>query len=142
MKNGYYDLGNHCLGITTSSVEAQSWFNRGLIWCYGFNHEEAQTCFRRAPKHDPGCAMAYWGLAYAGGPNYNKPWEAFDPTELKKSVAEGHDAINKARVHSGSATPLEQALIVALAARCPAIAPDSLAPLNDAYAQAMAKVHR
>ncbi|GIS90326.1 MAG: hypothetical protein CM1200mP20_03670 [Pseudomonadota bacterium] len=22
--------------------------DRGLIWCYGFNHEEAVECFRRA----------------------------------------------------------------------------------------------
>jgi hypothetical protein len=25
--------------------------------------------------------MAYWGQAYAIGPNYNKDWEAFEPQE-------------------------------------------------------------
>ena len=37
----YYELGEHGRRITTSSHEAQLWFDRGLNWCYGFNHEEA-----------------------------------------------------------------------------------------------------
>jgi hypothetical protein len=38
--NDYFDLGNYNRNITTSSESAQTWFNRGLIWCYGFNQEE------------------------------------------------------------------------------------------------------
>ncbi len=49
------------------------------MWTYAFNHEEAVACFHKAADADPGCAMAHWGIAYALGPNYNKPWEAFDP---------------------------------------------------------------
>ena len=30
--------------------------------------------------------MAYWGQAYAIGPNYNKDWDAFEPQELPDSV--------------------------------------------------------
>ncbi|MCO5176251.1 MAG: tetratricopeptide repeat protein [Thermomicrobiales bacterium] len=65
----YYDLGSHSRSITTTSPEAQRWFDRGLIWTYGFNHGEALRCFKRAIRADPSCAMAYWGVAYAGGPH-------------------------------------------------------------------------
>ena len=30
--------------------------------------------------------MAHWGVAYALGPNYNKPWEAFDEADLRTST--------------------------------------------------------
>ena len=74
----YFDLGSYSRKVTGSS-QAQTWFDRGLVWAYAFNHEEAAACFERAAEAGPGCAMAYWGLAYALGPNYNKPWEAFGP---------------------------------------------------------------
>jgi len=34
----YYDLGTYGRTITTSSPQAQLWFDRGLNWVYGFNH--------------------------------------------------------------------------------------------------------
>ena len=49
----YYDLGRHSRPVTTSSPEAQTWFDRGLVWTYGFNHEEAVYCFEQALHHDP-----------------------------------------------------------------------------------------
>ena len=98
-----YDLGSHSWPVTTASAEAQTWFDRGLIWCYGFNHEEGLACFRRSAAADPGCAMAYWGQAYAIGPNYNKDWEAFEPQELVDSVGTAHAAIATARELAGSA---------------------------------------
>ena len=92
----YFNLGTHHLAITTSSALAQTWFDRGLIWCYSFNHDEAIHCFRQALKSDPHCAVAHWGIAYASGPNYNKPWEAFDERDLANSLAESQAAIAKA----------------------------------------------
>jgi hypothetical protein len=74
----YFNLGAHGRPITTASPSAQRWFNHGLTWAYAFNHEEALRCFERAIEHDPRCAVAYWGNAYAIGPNYNKAWDAFD----------------------------------------------------------------
>jgi hypothetical protein len=65
----YYDLGTYSRLVTTSSAEAQVWFDRGLLWCYGYNHEESIRCFRKATEYDRGCAMAYWGIAYASGSN-------------------------------------------------------------------------
>ena len=72
-----YDLGQYKLPVTTNSDIAQGWFNRGLNWTYGFNHTEAIACFMRALDHDPDCAMAHWGIAYATGPNYNMPWDLY-----------------------------------------------------------------
>src|SRR5580658_7915175 len=70
----YYDLGTHSWPVTTSAPEAQTWFDRGLIWAYGFNHEEAVYCFeqalsaalraRYAPDDLPG-ERAVWNSNYA-----------------------------------------------------------------------------
>lgn len=63
--NDYYDLGSYSRNISTSSPEAQLWFDRGLMWNYGFHHEEAIECFKKVLKYDPHCAMAHCGIAYA-----------------------------------------------------------------------------
>ena len=65
----YFDLGSYSMKVTTSSDQAQAWFDRGLIWVYAYNHEEAITCFEKAIEIDADCAMAHWGIAYAVGPN-------------------------------------------------------------------------
>ena len=36
-----YDLGKYHRPITTTSVETQTWFDRGLAWIYGFDLEMA-----------------------------------------------------------------------------------------------------
>jgi hypothetical protein len=65
--------------VTTTSTDAQRWFDRGLNWCFGYRDEEAVACFKNALEADPNGAMAHWGVAYAAGPNYNFPWELMDP---------------------------------------------------------------
>lgn len=75
----YYDLGPYTRKVTTAVPDAQLWFDRGLNWLYGFNHAEAIACFKKVLDLDPGCAMAYWGISYAAGPNYNLPWYRYDP---------------------------------------------------------------
>ncbi len=138
----YYDLGTHHRVVSTNSPEAQLWFDRGLIWTYGFNHEEAVRCFRRAVEFDEGCAMAHWGIAYAAGPNYNKPWEAFDDDDLSESVSTSYSATQRARDTSSAGTMAEQALIAALPARYPSPQPDDDCTIwNDAYADAMRSVY-
>ena len=116
----YYDLGNYSRTISTTSPETQLWFDRGLIWCYGFNHEESIRCFKKAVMADTDCAIAYWGIAYAAGPNYNKPWEAFDATDLTESLTEAYTAAQAALARKGAASNVEQALIQALQQRYPA----------------------
>ncbi|KAJ5246228.1 hypothetical protein N7468_001211 [Penicillium chermesinum] len=78
-ENYPYQLGSFGRPISTKSPEAQIWFNRGLTWTYTFNHEQAIYCFEQAIAHDATCAIAYWGIAYASGPNFNRPWGAFGP---------------------------------------------------------------
>ena len=113
----YYDLGTYSRPVTTNSPAAQVWFDRGLLWCYGYNHEEAVRCFRTAAEHDDGCAMAYWGIAHASGSNYNKRWEAFAEEEWQEALAVARRATEDARARLGRATLLEQALIRALEQR-------------------------
>ncbi|HEY8601171.1 MAG TPA: hypothetical protein VIL85_22255 [Thermomicrobiales bacterium] len=142
----YYDLGNHRRAISTTSPDAQRWFDRGLAWTYGFNHEEAVRCFEQAIAADPDCPMAHWGLAYAAGPNYNKPWIFFDPVDLAATVGKCFLATERALALLDNASPAEQALITALGARYRAPAPpepvEDLAGWDDAYADAMRAVYR
>ena len=115
-----YDLGTYRRRVTTGSEEAQAWFSRGLVWTYGFNHEEAVRCFERATGADPGCAMAHWGVAYALGPNYNRPWEMFDAAEQRTTADRAHAALAAARA-SAQSSAVERALIGALADRYPGV---------------------
>lgn len=117
--DGYFDLGTYSRTVSTRSPDAQDWFDRGLIWSYAFNHEEAAACFTRALEADSNCAMAYWGLAYALGPNYNKPWEFFDDVDLRTSVARAHAAMAGAEAHVAGSTDAERALIEATRSRYP-----------------------
>ena len=140
----HYDLGTYRRPITTRSEEAQRWFDRGLAWTYGYNHDEAVACYRRALDADPGCAMAWWGVAYAAGPNYNKPWEAFDEEDAARSLAAAHEAAARARecARGGGATEAERALVGALEHRYPSRSPaPDMGPWNDGYAGAMRAVH-
>ncbi len=115
----YYDLGTYSCPVTTTSPEAQLWFDRGLNWTYGYNHDEAVVCFQKAADADPDCAMAYWGIAYAAGPNYNLPWDLRDDRGQKKALALAYDATQQAVALADSGSPVEQALIHALPARYP-----------------------
>ncbi|ODA83032.1 hypothetical protein RJ55_01541 [Drechmeria coniospora] len=141
--DSYYDLGTLHRPVSTASAVAQKWFDRGLVWCYGFNHEEAARCFERAIARDSGCAIAYWGVAYALGPNYNKPWDLFGRRERQTTAERTHRAVEQARALSSKASAVERALIEALQHRYPA----SRAPAkpdfciwNGAYADAMSAV--
>lgn len=141
----YYDLGTYSRPVTTTNGQAQLWFDRGLVWSFAFNHDEAAACFERAITCDPDCSMAYWGLAYTLGPNYNKPWDFFDPAELQDIVGKTHAAIETARDKAAtSGSPVEQALINALECRYPHGSTDrdgETAEWNSKYADAMAKVY-
>ena len=139
----YFDLGTYQRLVTTTSVQAEKWFNRGIVWAYAFNHEESVRCFERAIEGDPDCIMAYWGLAYALGPNYNAQWEAFDRQVLSAAVARAHGALADATQRADGAKSAERALIRALSARFPAaVPPEDCAPWSVAYANAMREAYR
>lgn len=141
----YYDMGAYSRKVTTASQEAQIWFDRGLAWVYTFNHDEGSYCFRQAIAHDSECVMAYWGLAYSLGPNYNKPWKRFDPKDLESCVSRAHHALIKGRkLAKGIAvTEVERDLIEAIMYRFEDenAALDTLETQNRKYADAMATVY-
>ena len=139
----YYDLGSYGRPVTTSSAEAQTWFDRGLVWLYGYNHEEAIVCFEKAIEYDANCAMAHWGVAYAIGPNYNKPWDDFEPDEKPEALTLAQNAVTAALAQIDAVTPVERALIEALQKRYPDNADvASFDDWHDAYAGAMRSVHK
>lgn len=138
----YFDLGSFSRLIATSLPETQAWFDRGLVWMYGFNHEEAIVCFERVLAADPGCVMARWGIAHAIGPNYNKGWEFFSPDERVSALSQAHQALADAKANSANATPMERAMVDALAHRFPTDPTiEDYGPWNDAFAAAMRKVY-
>ena len=117
------------------------WFDRGLNWTFGFNHDEAIRCFEKAREIDPGCAMASWGIAYATGPNYNMPWSLFDERGRAKALAKAYDAMETALAAAGQVSALERALIEALQARYPQREiTDDMEAWDKAYADAMRDV--
>jgi tetratricopeptide (TPR) repeat protein len=137
----YYDLGAYTRPITTKSPDARVWFDRGLNWVFAFNHEEGIKCFAKALEHDPGCAMAHWGISYAAGPNYNLPWHLYDPAGKARALAAAYDAMQKALACVDLAMPVEQALIRALPARYPQREPiEDQSDWNKAYTVAMREV--
>ena len=127
-------LGSHGRPVTGASPEAQRWFDQGLAFLYGFNHDEAIRSFRRAAELSPGCAMAYWGEAYAHGPHINNT--AVPPPRAEAAWK----ALEQARAAAPNASEVEKGLIEALGARYAFPQPDDRAPLDAAYAEAMGKL--
>ena len=126
-------LGPVTYKISTSSAEAQAYFDQGLRLAYAFNHGEAQRAFRKAQKLDPSCAMCFWGEALVLGPNINLPMQA-------DAVGPAFAAVQRALALSTNASPREQALIVALATRYTQEPKTDRPQLDAAYAAAMGKL--
>ena len=136
----YFDLGTYSRAAS-NIPEAQTWFDRGLVWLYAYNHDEAVVCFENSVTADPECALAHWGIAYAMGPNYNKPWEVFTPEEKAPALERAHAALNAGLALDGAA-PVERALIEALASRYPTDPEiEDYQPFNDGFAEAMKPVY-
>lgn len=112
-----YDLGCHQRKVTTSSPKAQIWFNRGLLWIYGFDLEMAGRCFREAIAEDINCAMAWWGLTYASGIYYNKPWHRMQKDELTEKLKLTYESAQEAISRSDHLTQVESMMIEALQQR-------------------------
>jgi tetratricopeptide (TPR) repeat protein len=51
--------------VSTSSPECQEFFDQGLGYFYSYVWMEAARSFETALRHDPDCAMAWWGLSRA-----------------------------------------------------------------------------
>ncbi len=130
----FENLGNLHFAISTENERAQAFFDQGVKLSYAFNHAEGHRSFMEAARLDPGSAMAYWGQAFALGPNINDPL----PDEARKNKI--NEAMGKARELVPQATVKEQALIEALSERYSQDVTADVTELNKAYMQAMAKV--
>lgn len=87
--------------------------------------------------------MAYWGMSYAAGPNYNKPWQMFDPSDLSNRFKVCYYTSRKAEEFANrqNVKPVERAIIKAFQARFPENNPGSdFSSLDKSYAAAMEKV--
>ncbi|MEO6004185.1 MAG: hypothetical protein ABIZ04_17380 [Opitutus sp.] len=127
-------LGVYERKVTTSSAEAQRYFDQGLRFLFGFNHGAAIRSFQAAASADPSCAMAHWGIALASGPHINFP--AVPPPAAELAWKE----LGLARENASKATAVERDLIEALGRRYANPQPDDRRPLDEAYAAAMRKV--
>lgn len=123
-------LGDHHHAVTTKSPESQRFFDQGLRLAFAFNHSEAVRAFKEAIRLDPGNAMAYWGWAYALGPNLNL---AMQP----EVVAQAWDASRRALALKDTVSPAEREYIEALALRYSPDPNADRAKLDKAYADAM-----
>jgi tetratricopeptide (TPR) repeat protein len=125
--------------VSTKSPEAQKYFDQGMRLLWAFNHDEATRSFAKAAELDPQCAICDWGVALTVGPNYNLPVVA----ESRASLA--FEELNVAQRKAAQASPVEQALIAALAKRYPSaqpLNPSNSVPVLTAYAAAMKEVAR
>jgi tetratricopeptide (TPR) repeat protein len=128
-------LGSHSHRISTTSPEAQRYFDQGLNLLFGFNHAEAIRSFREAARLDPDCAMCWWGVAFALGPNINLPMG-------EDAVLPAWQALAHAKALAPKASPAEQAWIEALAVRYTSDPKADRKPLDRAFAEAMGRLAR
>lgn len=126
-------LGDLHHAVTTSSPASQAFFDQGLRLTYGFNHSEALRAFKEAVRLDPGNAMAYWGWAYALGPNINLPM-------TPEVGAQAYAATQKAMSLRDRVSSAERDYIEALARRYADPAPEDRSGLDRAFADAMRDV--
>ncbi|MBK8521737.1 MAG: hypothetical protein IPL54_13030 [Chitinophagaceae bacterium] len=125
--------GNYKWPISSNSDSARIYFNQGINMYYAFHIIESRASFDKATRFDPECAMAWWGKALAYGPNindfgYQRPSEAFP------SAA-------KANALKATVTPVEKALIEAIAIRYVADSAADQGKLNALYRDAMKAVY-
>jgi tetratricopeptide (TPR) repeat protein len=129
-------LGSFTRPITTTSGEAQAYFDQGIQFLYAFTPEDAARSFREASSRDATCAMCWFGEAWAWGPYLNGPMGGDD-------APRAHAAIQRAlQLAPGHTTDVERAMIEAMAVRYePEHDADRRARLDTLYSRAMADVH-
>lgn len=126
----YDNLGDLHHAVTTSNPEAQKYFDQGLRLVFAFNHNEAIRAFKEAARLDSTCAMAYWGVALAMGPNINVPMDpATEPT--------AYDFTRRALIHARQASEPDRRYIEALAKRYAPQGSADRSARDLAYANAM-----
>ncbi|MBS0581556.1 MAG: hypothetical protein JSS42_00460 [Proteobacteria bacterium] len=86
-------------------AEVQAEFNRAVALLHSFFYEESRRLFTVIAERDPGCAMAYWGIAQTW-------WHPIWTPPLPEEFAAGGTAAAKAMALQ--ATPRERGFIEAI----------------------------
>jgi tetratricopeptide (TPR) repeat protein len=115
---------------TGLSADARRYFDQGVALVYGFNHKAAIRSFAQAARIDPSCAMCWWGIALANGPNINAGMD--DAANLAALAA-----LERAEQMGEGLSPLERSLIAAQKLRYSASSEAERASLDAQYADAM-----
>ena len=129
----FNDLGSHTHKISTKNRDAQAYFDQGYRLLFNFNHNAAILSFKEALKRDPNCAMCWWGIAFAYGPNINMPM-------MPEAIQPAFEAVQNARRLAPQASEAEQAYIAAIAKRYTNSASQDRHALDVAFAEAMEQV--
>ncbi len=109
--------------------EARKFFDQGMALSYGFNHVAGIRAFREAAIRAPDCAMCWWAIAMANGPNINAPMG-----EAQNAAALAALAKAESLADEGSA---EAELIAIQKLRFSADASADRGALDKAYSDAM-----
>lgn len=100
-----HDVG-HIYFPVSCTPEAQKTFEHGVALLHSFWYDEAEKTFSEVIRLEPGCAMAYWGVAMS---LYHPVWFPPTPSDLRKGIA----AIEKAN-SIGAKTQRERDYIAAI----------------------------
>ena len=128
-------LGDYRFPVTSSHPEVQRWFDQGLALTWGFNHDAAERAFLKATELDPQCAMCWWGASLVLGPHVNA---GMDPADH----ADAWSRLQRAQELAPTASAREQAFIAALSARYAQAPTEDRSALDQAYAEATARLVR
>jgi tetratricopeptide (TPR) repeat protein len=119
--------------VSTKNAEAQRFFDQGMEYVYGFNHESAVRSFQRATELDPDLAMGYWGASLALGPNINLD---VDPDREKQA----YEGAQTGLAHTSHASAKERDLVSALTRRYSNDPKADLKKLGADYSAAMGEL--
>lgn len=130
------------LTITTSSPEAQKFFDQGLAQLHSFWAVEAERSFLQAAALDPAAPMPWWGVAMIAAGDYRPRHQLENAANGNAQRAAGgrakaaaEKAVELSKV-PGKATDLEKLYIASIAARR---MPGSKNP-DDAYIEGLRAV--
>ncbi len=125
-------MGTVHLAITTSSPEAQAYFDQGVAQMHSFWAREAERSFLQAAALDPAAPMPQWGIAMVAAGDWRPRFQidtlgAFFGKTVPPATSRARIAAKKAvelAAVPGKATDLEKMYVAAIAARRAADAKD------------------
>lgn len=86
---------------TSCSEKVKQDFNLAMALLHSFEYDEAEKSFAKVIDEEPGCAMAYWGVAMC---NFHPLWAPPTPSEFEKgskAIEIGRELNKKSARESG-----------------------------------------